>query len=350
MSKFDQPHIPFLVTRRWLLAGTGSIAAPLLLAIGSQKAHGADPEFRLKLGDDLPLDHPLNVHLSEAAKQVAERSGGRLVIELFANNQLGGDTDMMSQLRSGALEMMSLSGNILSTLLPLAGIYNLPFAFSNYDQVWATMDGPLGKFLRAKLEGIGLHALDKQWDNGFRQITSGTRKIETPSDLQNFKIRVPVSPLWLSMFKALGAAPTAINFSEVYSALQTHVVDGQENPLPLIETAKLYEVQKYAALTSHIWDSFYLLISKRVWQRLPPDLQAILADTINQAALAQRRDMQELNSNLQIKLTQQGMEFTHPDRAAFRQALIKAGFYAGWKQKYGEDAWNLLQQTSDKLG
>ena len=212
------------------------------------------------------------------------------------------------------------------------------------------MDGALGNFLRTKLETIGLHALDKQWDNGFRQITSSTRKIENPSDLQGFKIRVPVSPLWISLFKALGAAPTAINFSEVYSALQTHIVDGQENPLPLIETAKLYEVQKYVALTNHIWDSFYLLISKRVWQRIPPDLQSILATSINTAAAGQRRDVQELNSKLQAQLTQQGMEFTTPDRAAFRQVLIKAGFYTEWKQKYGDEAWNLLQQTSDKLG
>src|SRR5207248_101333 len=163
-------------------------------------------------------------------------------------------------------------------------------------------------------DGIGLHALDKQWDNGFRQITSSTRKVEKPADLQGFKIRVPVSPLWISMFKAFGAAPTAINFSEVYSALQTRIVDGQENPLPLIETAKLYEVQKYVPLTNHIWDSFYLLISKRVWQKMPQDLQTILADTVNAAALAQRRHVMQLNASLHTQLTQQGMEFTEPDR------------------------------------
>lgn len=272
------------------------------------------------------------------------------MIQLFPNNQLGGDTDMMSQLRTGALEMMSLSGAILSTMLPVSGIYNLPFAFSSYDQVWATMDGPLGNFLRAKVDRIGLHPLDKHWDNGFRQMTSSARKIEKPSDLQGFKMRVPVSPLWLSMFKALGAAPTAINFSEIYSALQTHVLDGQENALPLIETAKLFEVQKYVALTNHIWDGFFLFVNKRVWQRMPQDLQDILAESMNTAALAQRRDVSELNSTLQSKLTQQGMEFVQTDQAAFREALIKAGFYKEWKQKYGNEAWDLLQQTSEKLG
>jgi tripartite ATP-independent transporter DctP family solute receptor len=350
MSKLHQSDDPTPLTRRCVLGATGVLGVSICGAPWIRKARAAGAEFTLKLGTDLPVDHPLNVRLTEAAKQAAERSGGRLAIQLFPNNQLGGDTDMMSQLRSGALQMMPLSGAILSTLLPVSGIYNLPFAFSNYDQVWAAMDGALGNFLRAKIDSAGLHALEKHWDNGFRQMTSGTRKIEKPSDLQGFKMRVPVSPLWLSMFKALGAAPTAINFSEVYSALQTHVADGQENALSLIETAKLFEVQKYVALTNHIWDGFYIFVNQRVWQRMPKDLQSILADSINAAALAQRRDMVELNSNLQSKLTQQGMEFTQPDRNAFREGLIKAGFYAEWKQKYGEQAWSLLQQTSDKLG
>jgi tripartite ATP-independent transporter DctP family solute receptor len=349
MSESRTPHRAAGPTRRrFAMAGVAAsvgLAAPFI-----RKSRAAGPEFTLKLGDDLPADHPLNVRLNEAIKQIAERSGGRLAIQLFPNNQLGGDTDMVSQLRSGALQMMTISGGILSTLVPVVGIYNLPFAFANYDQVWATMDGALGNFLRSKLDGVGLHALDKQWDNGFRQITSSARKVEKPSDLQGFKIRVPISPLWLSMFKALGAAPTPINFSEVYSALQTHVVDGQENALSLIETAKLFEVQKYVALTNHIWDSFFLLVNKRVWQRIPNELQKILADSINAAALAERRDLVELDANLQAKLAQQGMEFTHPDHTAFREALVKAGFYAEWKRKYEDQAWNLLEQTAQKLG
>lgn len=338
------------LTRRRVVGGATLLACAALARPAIRTAHAAPAEMTVKLGDDLPVDHPLNVRLTEAAKQVAERSAGRLAVQLFPSNQLGGDTDMMSQLRSGGLQSMSLSGNILSTLLPVAGIYNVPFAFANYDQVWAAMDGALGEFLRARLDGLGLHALDKHWDNGFRQITPSTRKVDKPADLQGFKIRVPVSPLWLSMFKALGAAPAAINFNEVYSALQTHVVDGQENALPLIETAKLFEVQKYVALTNHIWDGFYLLVNKRAWQKIPPDLQRIFADTLNEAAVAQRRDMVELSANLQSKLTQQGMEFTQPDCAAFREALTKAGFYAELKKKYGEEAWSLLQKTSEKLG
>lgn len=339
-----KPQLPAL-TRRTLTVASLLFAAPAI-----RKAWAAGAEFSLKLGHDMPVSHPLNVRLNEAVKQIAERSGGRMTIQVFPNNQLGGDTDMMSQLRTGALDLMALSGNILSTMLPVVGIYNLPFAFANYDQVWATMDGSLGNFLRGKLDAAGLHALDKHWDNGFRQITSSTRRVEKPTDLQGFKIRVPVTPLWVSMFKALGAAPATINFNEVYSALQTHVVDGQENPLPLIQTANLFEVQKFVAMTSHIWDGWYLLINKRVWRQIPNDLQQTLADSMNNAAVAQRHDIVEMNANLQTKLTQEGMEFTQPNRTAFRDALIKAGFYAEWKKKYGDEAWGLLQQTAEKLG
>ena len=115
------------------------------------------------------------------------------------------------------------------------------------------------------------------WDNGFRQMTTSSKPIETAKDMDGLKIRVPVSPLSISMFKALGAAPASLQFSEVYSALQTKIVDAQENPLPIIQVAKLYEVQKYCSLTNHIWDGFWFIANGRAWRRLPADLQKIVA-------------------------------------------------------------------------
>ena len=174
---------------------------------------------------------------------------------------------MLSQLRSGALEMFVLSGtNVLSTMARQTSLYGVGFAFKDYSQVWAALDGDLGAFLRGVIAKVNLHAFDKLWDIGFRQITSSTKPILTPEDLQGFKIRVPVSPLWTSLFQHLGAAPTSINFSEVYSALQTHIVDGQENPLSLILIAKLYEVQKHISITNHMWDGQFTLVNSRVWK------------------------------------------------------------------------------------
>src|ERR1700747_443066 len=186
----------------------------------------AAPEFSLKYANNVPVTHPLNVRAKEAMDRIKAQSNGRVEIEIFPNNQLGSDTDMLSQLRSGAIEFFTLSGLILSTLVPVASINGIGFAWGSYDQVWPAMDGGLGAFIRAQIDKAGLHAMDKAWDNGFRQITSSTRPIKTPDDLKGFKIRVPPSPLWTSMFKAFGAAPVAIPWAETYSALQTRIANG----------------------------------------------------------------------------------------------------------------------------
>jgi tripartite ATP-independent transporter DctP family solute receptor len=268
---------------------------------------------------------------------------------IFPNNRLGGDTDMLSQLRTGVLQLFNLSGLILATVVPAASINGIGFGFKDYDQVWAAMDGALGSFVRGAVEEFGFFAFDKMWDNGFRQITSSTRPINTPEDLRGFKIRVPVSPLWTSMFRAFGAAPTSINFSELYTALQTKIVDGQENPLSLIEFNKFYEVQKYVSLTNHMWDGFWTLANGRAWMTLPKHLQQIVARNINDAALEERRDIRKLNDSLREKLSQQGMVFNEVAPEKFRSALRTAGFYAEWKRKYGPDGWAAFENAVGEL-
>src|SRR5690606_20742494 len=156
----------------------------------------------------------------------------------------------------GGIQFFTPSSLVIATLVPVAAINALGFAFSDYAQVWKAMDGDLGAHVRASIRRIRLYAFDKMWDNGFRQMTSSKGPIQQASDLEDLKIRVPVSPLSISMFKGLGAAPTSLQFSEVYSSLQTKIVDAQENPLPIIQVAKLYEVQKYCSQTNHIWDGF----------------------------------------------------------------------------------------------
>ena len=172
----------------------------------------------------------------------------------------------------------------------------------------------------ARSSKAGLVAMDKIWDNGFRQTTSSTKPIISPDDLKGFKIRVPVSPLWTSMFKAFDAAPASINFSEVYSALQTKVVEGQENPLAIISTAKLYEVQKYCSLTNHMWDGFWFLANARPGSSLPEDLRTIVAKNINAAALKEREDVAKLNASLQQEL-REGHDLQPARRAPFRDKL-----------------------------
>ncbi|MDE2364491.1 MAG: TRAP transporter substrate-binding protein [Hyphomicrobiales bacterium] len=326
-------------------AAVTAVSAPAILRVTRAGA----AEYQLKIANNSPETHPLTVRMREAAANIAKDTGGKVDLQVFPNNQLGGDTDMLSQLRSGALEFFSLSGLILATLVPAASINGVGFAFPNYDKVWAAMDGDLGAHVRAQIDKSGLYAFEKMWDNGFRQITSSTRQIKSPEDLVGFKIRVPPSPLWTSMFKAFEAAPLTINFSEVYSALQTKVAEGQENPLTLINIAKLYEVQKYLARTNHMWDGFWLLANGKVWKGLPPDIQAAITKNLNASAMAQRADIAKLNDSVEKDLRAKGLEFNEVDPALFRAKLQKAGFFAEWKGKYGDEAWNILEKYTGKI-
>jgi len=233
--------------------------------------------------------------------------------------------------------------------VPVASINGIGFAWKSYDQIWPAMDGELGAHVRGAIAKVGLYAFERMWDNGYRQMTASSHAVATPDDLKGFKIRVPVSPLWTSMFKAFGAAPASINFSEVYSALQTKIVEGQENPLSIIDIAKLYEVQKYCSLTNHMWDGFWFLANGKMWEGLPEDLQEIVSRNLNEAALKDRADIKTLNDTLADGLKGKGMVFNSPDPQPFRDTLNKAGFYDEWKGKYGAEAWALLEKYTGSL-
>jgi tripartite ATP-independent transporter DctP family solute receptor len=332
------------ISRRTLLKSAGYTALAPGLSARAQTA-----EFNYKYASNLPATHPLNVRAMEAMERIRKETDGKVNIQVFPNNQLGSDTDMLTQLRAGGIEFFTLSPLILSTLVPRASLNGIGYAFPDYDKVWATMDGELGAYVRDQISKANLVAMEKIWDNGFRQITSSTKPIKSPGDLQGFKIRVPVSPLWTSMFKAFDAAPVSINFAEVYSALQTKIVDGQENPLALISTAKLYEVQKYCSVTNHMWDGYWFLANRRAWEKLPPDTRTIVARSINDAGVAERADVAKLNAEVKDELIGKGLIFNQPDNAAFRDALRKAGFYNEWKEKFGAEAWALLEKSVGKL-
>jgi tripartite ATP-independent transporter DctP family solute receptor len=312
-------------------------------------ARAQTAEFTYKFANNLPDTHPINVRSREMAAAIKTETQGRVDVQIFPNNQLGADTDVLSQLRSGGVEFFTISGLILATLVPAASINGMGFAFPDYDAVWKAMDGDLGAHIRKEIGKANLVAMEKIWDNGFRQTTSSTRPINGPEDYKGFKIRVPVSPLWTSMFKAFDAAPASINFNEVYSALQTKIVEGQENPLALISTAKLYEVQKYCSLTNHMWDGYWFLANRRAWEALPEDVRGIVARNINAAAVNARADTAHLNATLRGELSAKGLTFNQPDVAPFREKLRSAGFYAEWKAKYGEEAWAILEKSVGKL-
>ncbi|MHC2438288.1 tripartite ATP-independent transporter DctP family solute receptor [Bradyrhizobium sp. USDA 4451] len=334
------------MTRRGLLGtGSGAVAATLF-----GKRVLAAAEFDFKLGVDTPETHPLTIRLVEAAKDVAAQSSGRVNITVFSNSQLGGDPEMLSQVRAGGIELMAAPSLTLSILVPLSGLPSIGFAFQSYDQVWAAMDGGVGDLVREAIARSGVVPLKKVWDNGFRQITSSSsRQLNGVDDLKGFKIRVPVTALLTSLFSGLGALPSSISYSELYSALQTHIVEGQENPLAQVSTGKLYEVQKYCALSNHCWSGYWIIGNRRAMAGLPPDLREVINTAFDNAAVKERADLIEMDRSLQAELTGKGMTFNKPDPVQFRAALVKAGFYTQWQKTYGADAWAALEKYTGKL-
>jgi tripartite ATP-independent transporter DctP family solute receptor len=336
------------LTRRKLIQGTAIAAATTMAPM--KLVFGQAAEFSYKFANNVPLAHPLNVRAKAAADAIRTETNGRLDIQIFPSSQLGSDTDTLSQVRSGGVEFFTLSGLILSTLVPAAAINGMGFAFPDYAAVWRAMDGDLGTYVRGQIAKANLVAMDKIWDNGFRQTTTSTKPVNGAEDLRGLKIRVPVSPMWTSMFRAFDSSPASINASEMYTALQTKVVDAQENPLSVVSLFKLNEVQKYCSLTNHMWDGFWFLANRRAWERLPPNLREIAAKHLNAAAVSQRADMAALNGGLQQELTSKGMVFNATKPDTFREKLRAAGFYAEWKAKFGDEAWSTLEKYTGKLG
>ncbi|HUA77421.1 MAG TPA: TRAP transporter substrate-binding protein [Acetobacteraceae bacterium] len=332
------------LTRKQFLTGTAGIAAAAILHYPADAA-----EFTYKLGHDQPVTHPQNVRAVEAAKKIGEESGGRLVVQVYPNNQLGGDTQMLAQLRSGALELMQVGDNILANVVPAASDTSLPFAFSGYKQLWDAMDGDFGAYIHAEIEKTGLHVFEKGWDAGFRNVFTSNRAVHDAADMKGLKLRVPEAPIQLAFFRALGASPTPVNNNELYTAIQTHLVDGAEQPLISIESAKYYEVSKYISLTRHQPTPFEMLANGAAWQRLPASLQEILSRNLNAAALLERADIANGEAALEQELKTQGQTIITPDRATFREVIAHAGLYAKWRDTYGTKPFALLEKYTGAL-
>ncbi|MGH7706812.1 MAG: TRAP transporter substrate-binding protein [Vulcanimicrobiaceae bacterium] len=322
--------------------------AATFASIAILKSPARAAQFQYKFASNVPPDYPLNVRMKELWAAVKQETGGRLDVAIFPNNELGGDTEMLSQLRSGALQFFTLDGGILQSVVPVAGIQGVGFAFKDSPDAFAAFDGPLGGYVRKEIAAKGLYAFPKMWENGMREITTSTKPIRTADDLNGLRIRTPAGKLWVDLFKALGASPTPMNFNEVYTSLQTHVIDAQENPYAIIEVAKLYEVQKNLSVTNHMWSAFWFLSNGDAWKALPPDIQAAVERNAAKYALLDRADTMKLNDSLAAKLKTQGMAINVAETESFRKRL--GSFYAYYRGQFGQQAWSLLEAHSGKLG
>lgn len=235
-------------------------------------------------------------------------------------------------------------------LVPEAALSGVGFAFSDPERMFTALDGAVGAHIRAGFSRHGLHAFPHVFENGFRQITSSRKAISDPEELAGMKIRVPPGAMFTSLIESLGAMPTSINGNELYTALQTHVVDGQENPLAIVSVLKLFEVQRYCSLTSHMWDGFWILSNQKMFASLPLGLRDLISAEFSRAALLQRADVAAQNTSLPGTLRAAGMLIIQPDRDSFRRRLTQVGYYRRWRKRLGDASWSVLESAAGELG
>ncbi|WP_438390273.1 TRAP transporter substrate-binding protein [Caballeronia sp. DA-9] len=329
------------VRRLVLKSGAALFAAPLV----ARFARAA--EYRIKIGSDTPPAYAMNVRIKEAAERIKTRTNGRVEMNVFPNSQLG--SDMLNQVHSGSLDFFLSSSQLAVPLVPACALPGLAYGLKDTPAAFKALDGDVGAYLRGQMEKVGLFAIPAMMQGGWRQIISN-KPIKSPDDLQGFKIRVPISPMWVSQFKALGASPTPISINELYTALQTKVVDGAENYPSLLYAMKLYEIQKYLSMTNHMWDGYWILGNQRMWAAMPKDLQGVITEEFTRSVLAQRDDMVKVDAAVPDQMTKAGITIINPDREMFRNKLKQAGYYAEWREKFGLQAWALLEKYTGPLG
>lgn len=287
----------------------------------------------LKLAHNAAPGNPKDLASKRFAELVAEKTEGRVTVDVGGSAQYGDDVEALTQMRLGTLALSANSQGSTSGVVEQFAVIGLPFLFDDVTRAWQVLDGDVGKTLDEIAQAQGLKVL-AFWDNGIRQTSNNVRPITAPADLKGLKIRTPPDPMTLEIFTALGANPTPLAFSELYVALQQGVVDGQENPLMNIESSKLYEVQKYISLTGHKYESTPLLMSKMIWEGLSPEDQTAILAAAKEAGAYNRELSQKADTELRPKLEAAGVTFNEIDKAPFIEAT--APIIEEWRGKYPE--------------
>ena len=319
-----------------LLAG---VAGAALLAVAPASAQIQNRNIRVSNG--VNQDHPNGKGVEVMAKCAADKSGGKIKITGFWGGALGGDLQAAQALRSGTQEMVVTSTSPLVGILPEIGVFDLPFLISSEKEADQLLDGEFGKFISDKMPAVGLVNL-AYWENGFRNATNSKQPIKKWEDFQGVKMRVMQNPIFLDTFKNMGANAVPMNFGEVFAALETRTIDGQENPFVTIETSKMNEVQKYLSVTRHAYTPFMVLFSKKIWDGYSPEEQKVLSDCALAARDVQRQTNRELNAKSFASLREKGMQVNELAEAEIGRMREQA------KPIYDKHAATIGKETVDK--
>lgn len=295
----------------------------LAAVLASFACWAEQPKYVLRLAHISDVTHPSHKGALLFKYLVEERTNGVVRVDIYPNSMLGSAPEYTEQIKMGLLELgLSTSGQ-LQQWVPQYAVVMTPFIFDNYEHAHRVLDGPAGLYLANLAEREGFKIL-ADWEWGFRQMTNNVRPINTPDDVVGLKMRCPLEFQLVEMYKALGAVTTVISFPELYMALAQGVADGQCNPLATIYAQRFYEVQKYLAITNHVYNSQMLVMSKAIWDTLPSDIQMVLLDAAKIAGLYVRRLVQESEDVIIADLQQKGVVVTYPDLSLFRERVAPA--------------------------
>lgn len=289
-------------------------------AAESKQSESKSPSLSFRLATTSGKGGAIYEGAVKYAEIVKERSKGAIEVKIFPDGQLGKDLSVLDAHKSGSIEM-SLPSTVMAQKSPEFGVFEIPFLFENREKVAQIANGPIwNEDLKPLMEKDGLVGLGF-WENGFRHITNNIRPINTPEDLKGIKLRVPESKFRVAAFKEFGANPTTMDFSEVFTALQQGVVDGQENPLVQVEAGRFYEVQKYLSLTNHTYTPAYLVASKIWWDKLTAEQQKILSEAAVEAGDWTRKYGSEAEDKLLQKYKESGMQVNTANVKSFQEKI-----------------------------
>ncbi len=320
----------------------------LALAIGFSSGHVLAQSKVLKITTGLTEEHPVYLANKRFGEILAAKLPGKYTVQTYANAQLGDDVRATESVRMGTLEMVMTSSSPLTGLVPEFNVFDLPFIVPSEKAADAIFDGPVGAKLATALEAKGLKLL-AYYENGFRQLTNSAREVKSPADMKGLKIRTMQNPIHLEAFRAMGANPTPMPFSEVFTAMQQKTIDGQENPIPTIWLSKFYEVQKYISLTGHVYGPQIMLINKKLWDSFPAADQKIIAEAAKETAVYQRGLNRKLNKEFVDNLKKAGNTvtvITPEQHKAFVDAC--ASVYTTWEPKIGKALLDEFRATVSK--
>lgn len=322
------------------------LIAMLILAVAGcsandEAAQEGPKEVTMRIAHTLAPDSHYNKGLEKYKELVESKSNGAIKVELFHSAQLGSERDAIEGISMGTIEATLVSTAPLANFSKKFMVFDLPFIIQDRSTAFAAMDGEMGKNMMASLDDKGIKGLGF-WENGFRMLTNSKRAIESPKDIAGLKIRLMENPVHVETFKVLGAQPVPMPFGELFTALQQKTVDGQENPLVIIDTSKFYEVQDYLALTGHFYSPAAFLVSKSFYEELSSDMQKVVMEAEKEARDWQRQYCIDLEKDLVSKLKEKGMTITEPDKKALQEATKPV--YEKFKAEIGEDVINALLQ------